>query len=141
MGISAGDGKGSMSEINVVPLVDIMLVLLIIFMVTAPLMSAGVDIDLPRTDGPALNTDLDDQLVLSIDRDLTFRIDDTAFPREEIGTRLAAIATANPDQPVFLRADGAIAYRHVARLLADARNAGFPRVGMVFAFGDEEEEE
>jgi biopolymer transport protein TolR len=135
---SGGSTKGSMSDINVTPLVDVMLVLLIIFMVTAPLMNAGVDIDLPKADAPPLVMDQDHQLVLSIDKDLVYKIDDAPFPKDEIPVRLEAIAKANPDQPVYLKADGTVPYEHVADMLAAAKNAGFPRVGMVFSFADKE---
>ena len=124
MGMSTGgSGGGSMSDINVTPLVDVMLVLLIIFMITAPLMNAGVDIDLPKADAPPLVMDQDQQLVLSIDKDLQYAIDDAVFPKEEIPVRLAAIAKANPDQPVYLKADGQVPYEHVADMLAAAKNA------------------
>ena len=138
MGMSSGGSGGSMADINVTPLVDVMLVLLIIFMITAPLMNAGVDIDLPKANAPPINMDQKDQLILSINKDLQYAIDDAVFPKEEFPLRLAAIAKANPDQPVFLKADGQVPYEHVADMLAAAKNAGFPRVGMVFAFGDED---
>jgi biopolymer transport protein TolR len=140
MGMTTGSRPGTMSDINVTPLVDVMLVLLIIFMVTAPLLNAGVDIDLPKADAPPLVMDQEHQLVLSIDEELNYSIDEATFPKEEIPQRLAAIANANPDQPVFLRADGDVPYRYVAELLAAAKNAGFPRVGMVMQYGAEEEE-
>ena len=139
MGMSSGGStKGAMSDINVTPLVDVMLVLLIIFMVTAPLMNAGVDIDLPKTDAPPLVMDQDTQLVVSINEQLVYKIDDAEFPRDEIPKRLAAIAKANPDQPLFLKADKTVPYQYVAEVLASATNAGFIRIGMVFSFGDEE---
>jgi len=141
MGMSTGSRPGTMSDINVTPLVDVMLVLLIIFMVTAPLLNAGVNLDLPRVDAPPLVMDQEHQLILSIDEDLNYSIDDATFPREEIPQRLAAIANANPDQPVFLRADGDVPYRYVAEMLAAAKNAGFPRVGMVMQYGKEKEED
>lgn len=135
---SPGGGRGTMSEINVTPLVDVMLVLLIIFMVTAPLMNSGVDIDLPRETTEPLDMDQENQLVLSIDADLQVAIDGNVFPREEIPSRLAALAEANPDQPVYLRADRTVPYGRVADLLAATKNAGFPRMGMVFKHGDED---
>ena len=135
---SGGSTKGAMSDINVTPLVDVMLVLLIIFMVTAPLMNAGVYIDLPKTTAPPLVMDQDTQLVVSISKDLVFKIDDAEFPRDEIPIRLEAIAKANPDQPLFLKADRTVPYEYVAEVLAAATNAGFIRMGMVFSFGDEE---
>ncbi|MBW1878981.1 MAG: ExbD/TolR family protein [Deltaproteobacteria bacterium] len=141
MGMTTGGNRDTMSDINVTPLVDVMLVLLIIFMVTAPLLNAGVDIDLPKADAPPLVMDQEHQLILSIDEDLTYSIDESTFPREEIPQRLAAIANANPDQPVFLRADGDVPYKYVAELLAAAKNAGFPRLGMVMQHGVEEEDQ
>jgi biopolymer transport protein TolR len=139
MGMSTGNSKGAMADINVTPLVDVMLVLLIIFMVTAPLMNSGVKIDLPKADTAPLQMDKD-QLVLSIDKDLTYAIDDTTFPKEQIPVKLAALAKANPDQPVYLKADGEVKYRYVAEMLAAAKDAGFPRVGMVFQMGKEKQE-
>ena len=134
MGMSGGGGgqDGAMADINVTPLVDVMLVLLIIFMVTAPMMnSAGVEIDLPREEAPPLDQD-EDQLILSIDGELKTYIDDQEFPREEMRDKLAAIAKANPELPVFLKAAGDVPYREVAAILSAAKDAGMPRVGLVF---------
>ncbi len=125
-------GGGTMSDINVTPLVDVMLVLLIIFMVTAPMMNnAGVEVDLPREEAPPL-TQEEDQLVLTIDEKLQFFIKDAAVSREELPEKLSAIAEANPDAPVFLRAAGGVPYREVAHVMAAAKRAGLPRVGLVF---------
>ena len=135
MGMSGGESGGTMSDINVTPLVDVMLVLLIIFMVTAPMLNnAGVDIDLPKEEAPPLDQ-AEDQLVLSIDLQqevLTYYINETAFAKEELATKLAAIAKANPDAPVFLRAAGGVPYREVAHVMAASKAAGMPRVGLVF---------
>ncbi len=135
-----------MSDINVTPLVDVMLVLLIIFMVTAPMLNnAGVEIDLPREEAPPLGQN-EEQLILSIDGELGYWINDSAFKKEEMAQKLAAIAEANPGQDVFLRADGSVPYRAVAELLAAAKAAGMPKVGLVFdptgdPNGEEEEPE
>jgi biopolymer transport protein TolR len=133
MGMGSGSANdGAMADINVTPLVDVMLVLLIIFMVTAPMMNnAGVTIDLPKEVAPALDQE-DEQLILTIDADLKTYIDDVEFPREEMKTKLAAIAKANPELPIFLRSDGEVPYREVAAVLAAAKDAGMPRVGLVF---------
>ena len=144
MAMSGGSGPGgTMADINVTPLVDVMLVLLIIFMITAPLMTAGVDIDLPKADAPPLEmSDSDDQLVLSVPGDGTFAIQEAIFPMEEMAVKLAAIAQANPDQPVFLQADGRVRWEELAPVFAACKNAGFPRVGLVFdplSAPDEEE--
>lgn len=134
MGMSTGGGQ-AMSDINVTPLVDVMLVLLIIFMVTAPLLNnSGVEVDLPKSDAPPLDA-TEEQLVLGIDADLNYYINTSTFTWEEMPTKLAALAKANPDQPVFLKADGAVPYREVAKLLGAAKNAGMPKVGMVFEPG------
>ncbi len=131
MGMGGGDQQ-AMADINVTPLVDVMLVLLIIFMVTAPMLNnAGVPVDLPREEAPALDQE-EEQLILTIDRDLRVYIDDVEFPREELREKLAAIARANPDLPLFLRSDGEVPYREVAAVLAAAKDAGMPRVGLVF---------
>jgi biopolymer transport protein TolR len=131
MGMSGPSREGGMmSEINVTPFVDVMLVLLIIFMVTAPLMSTGVEMDLPRADAPALATD-EDQLVLSIDKDARYVLQDQTFTLEELKPRLAAIAEANPGKPMFVRADGKLPYETVLQALAVARASGMTKVGLV----------
>ena len=132
MGMGSNGHSGAMGDINVTPLVDVMLVLLIIFMVTAPMLNnAGVDVDLPKEEAPPLDNP-EEQLLLSIDRDLNYYINDNKFTGEELRGKLGAIAKANPDQPVFLRADGSVPYREIAKLMAAAKKAGMPRVGLVF---------
>jgi len=131
MGMSSGGGPGTpMSDINVTPLVDVMLVLLIIFMVTAPLMNQGVEIDLPQASAEPL-TGGDDQLVLSIDKDLRHYLNDTEIPVGDLQKRLAAIGREAPGQPVFVRADGGIPYKYVMRAMAMLKAAGMPKVGLV----------
>ncbi len=131
MGMSgpSRDG-GMMADINVTPFVDVMLVLLIIFMVTAPMMTTGVALELPRAEAPSLAAD-EKQLVLSVTGDEKYYLDKNEFPIEELKVRLAAIAKENPDQQVFVRADGSLAYEKVLQLLAVAQNAGVAKVGLV----------
>ena len=130
--MSTGGGDGTMmSEINVTPFVDVMLVLLIIFMVTAPMMTTGMQVELPHADAPALPADPDDQMVLSVTIEGKYYINEHEFTLEELGTKLEAIARNNPDQDVFLKADGQVPYEQVAQLLALATNAGIARMGMV----------
>jgi biopolymer transport protein TolR len=134
MAMSSGSGRGPMAEINVTPLVDVMLVLVIIFMVTAPMMNnSGINVDLPKAETPPLEIS-EDQLVLTMDaeRKVYINEDTTGFTLDELPGRLRAIAEANPERPVFLRADGALAYRDVVGLLEIAKRAGMPRVGLVF---------
>lgn len=121
---------GMMADINVTPFVDVMLVLLIIFMVTTPMMTTGVEMELPRAEAPPLTVD-EEQLVLSITADERFFLNETAFTQEELVQRLGAIARANPDQALFVRADGKLAYERVLQLLAVARSAGVAKVGLV----------
>lgn len=133
MGMSGPDGdggRGMMSEINVTPFVDVMLVLLIIFMVTAPLMTTGMKVELPRTDAPPL-PQAEKQMVLSITAEGEYYINEHSFTIEELGPKLRAIVKANPEQEVFLKADGAVAYEKVAQLVALCTNAGVPKLGLV----------
>ena len=131
MGFSSGQPGGMMAEINVTPFVDVMLVLLIIFMVTAPMMTTGVDVELPRADAPTMQATENDQLVLSITADGMYHLQDHTFTFEELGEKLPAIMEANPGQDVFLRADGQVPYEKVAQLMALCRLAGVPRMGMI----------
>lgn len=136
MGMSGGGNQPgqTMSEINVTPLVDVMLVLLIIFMVTAPMLNnSGVEIDLPQAEAPPLDMD-EDQIVLTMtaDRQVYVNDQDTPFSTDELLFRLRAIAEAHPGKPVFLKADGALPYQEVVHLLSVAKKAGMPKVGLVF---------
>ena len=132
MGMMSRGGRGRrFDEINVTPFVDVTLVLLIIFMVTAPMMVQGVDVDLPRQDTPALQTDSEDQLILSIDADGRTYINEREMTWEELPTKLAAIHTANPDQAVFVKADGSLPYERVIQLMGIAKQSGIGKVGLV----------
>ena len=128
---SGGDESGMMAEINVTPFVDVMLVLLIIFMVTTPMMTTGLEVELPRAEAPALSQDGDSQMVLSITADGVYLIEDREFTLEELKTKLPAIVKSKPDHDVFLQADGAVPYEKVAQLMAICTQAGIPRVGLV----------
>ena len=131
MGMSSGgDERGMMAEINVTPFVDVMLVLLIIFMVTAPMLTLGMDVELPRVEAPPLPSS-EKQLILSVTAEGRYYLNEHEFTVEELGPKLAAIAKANPNQDVFLKADGKVPYEKVAALLSLATRAGIARVGMV----------
>jgi biopolymer transport protein TolR len=129
-GPDEGHGRGMMAEINVTPFVDVMLVLLIIFMVTAPLMTTGMKVELPRADAPPLPV-ADKQMVLSITADAEYFINEHNFKFEELGPKLRAIIKANPEQEIFLTADGAVPYEKVAQLVALCTQVGVPRMGLV----------
>lgn len=128
--IGPNEPGGMMSEINVTPFVDVMLVLLVIFMVTAPLMVTGMQVELPQAEAPPLES-TGSQMVLSIDAEGHYFVNETPLPLENLDEKLLAIAKANPRQEVFVKADGTVAYAKVARLISAARAAGIPRVGLV----------
>ncbi|MCK6516388.1 MAG: hypothetical protein RIT28_3561 [Pseudomonadota bacterium] len=131
MGMSSGgDRGGMMAEINVTPFVDVMLVLLIIFMVTAPMMVQGVDIELPKSESPPLVSE-EEQLVLSLTADGKYFINESEFTFEELQVKLRAIREANPDQAIFVKADGALPYEKVIRMMSVAQAAGIGKVGLV----------
>ncbi len=132
--MSAGKQGDAMADINVTPLVDVMLVLLVIFMVTAPMMEpdSGVTVDLPQAVANDLPPKSDTELRIIVDAERRVYLGDNAFTMDELPGKLAAIAKANPDQPIYLEADGSLPYREVAAVLAMAKQAGMPRVGLVF---------
>ena len=129
-----------MSEINVVPYIDVMLVLLVIFMATAPLMMQGVEIDLPNTDSKPLSNEQDDPLVITVDGEGRIFVN-TGMPRaDEEGTRATIysladqagkIIDARPDIAVYVRADKAIAYGEVIEVMTVLQRAGADSVGLV----------
>jgi biopolymer transport protein TolR len=135
MGMGSGPSGAPMAEINVTPLVDVMLVLLIIFMVTAPMMNtAGVEVQLPRSEAPAIEPPSSDQLILSIDTQLRYFLNEDQVTVDGLNTRLAAEA-AKPEAKLFVRADGDVPYREVAAVLGVARRAGMEHVSLVFEPG------
>ena len=121
-----------MSEINVTPLVDVMLVLLIIFMVTAPMMQQGMDVDLPNTTTQNLRIK-EPPLVITIKRDGSMHLAESQKPFEltELKAKLGAILDGDPNRPVYLRADEKVPYGLVAKTLAAARAAGVEKLAMV----------
>lgn len=123
-------GRVLMSQINVTPFVDVMLVLLIIFMVTAPMMQEGLDVNLPQVEATAINSQ-DEPLVVTIDRAKRVYLNGRQFKRAELAEKLTAIAAANKDRMVLLRADEAVPYGAVVEAMADIRKAGIKKVGMM----------
>ena len=124
------NGGGTLSEINVTPLVDVMLVLLIIFMVTAPMMQQGVDVDLPETTTQNLRIQ-DEPLVLTVKKGGEYFLGRREIPEAELSDKLAAILQGLDRKEIFLRADEAARYGAVVRALAAARQAGATKLGMV----------
>jgi biopolymer transport protein TolR len=144
MGMSAGQtgGRGSrghrrrgrhhglMSEINVTPFVDVMLVLLIIFMVAAPLMTVGVPIDLPETQAKALNSETQ-PITISINEAGQIHIQETEIPLEEVVAKLGAIAKAGYEERIYVRGDKTADYGTVMRVMARIQAAGYNKIGLV----------
>ncbi|SEP74552.1 Cell division and transport-associated protein TolR [Thalassovita taeanensis] len=120
-----------MAEINVTPFVDVMLVLLIIFMVAAPLMTVGVPVELPKTAANALPGEHEEPLAVTITAEGVVMIQTTEVPRDELINRLRAIATEREGDRVFLRADGAVPYEQVVQVMGALNRAGFSNIGLV----------
>ena len=119
-----------MSDINVTPFVDVMLVLLIIFMVTAPMMMEGVDVSLPEATAKPLNVP-QDQLVITIDRDQQIHINDFNVEPDYLSEKLAAILENRTDKNVYFKADKEVPYGFVVKIMADIKAAGVEKLGMV----------
>jgi biopolymer transport protein TolR len=128
-----GGGRGTptvLAEINVTPLVDVMLVLLIIFMVTAPLLQQGVQVDLPKAEAGNLG-EIPGQIDLVIDRSERILLNNQVVPRAALGDRLDALASQRPDIAVYIQADAAIPYGTVAQILSEVRKTRIHHVGLV----------
>jgi biopolymer transport protein TolR len=119
-----------MAEINVTPLVDVMLVLLVVFMVAAPLLTIGVPVDLPQTQAPPI-TDPKEPLVISINNEGHIFIQDTDVPTEALVPRLQAITGANPEALVYVRADKSIDYGRVLEVMSLISAAGYQKVSLI----------
>lgn len=118
------------SQINVTPLVDVMLVLLVIFMVTAPIIQQGVEVNLPSVKAEAL-PGKEEQFVVSITRDSQIYLNDAKLSADDLTDKLKAIAQERPDRQVFIRADDQVPYGEVIRTMAAIKAAGIENVGMV----------
>ncbi|MHA7888324.1 MULTISPECIES: ExbD/TolR family protein [Roseicyclus] len=144
MGVSVATNSGSrrrgrgrrgnlrpMSEINVTPFVDVILCLLIIFMVSAPLMTVGVPIDLPDTSAEALPSEDEEPLTVTLTPEGEVLIQTTPVPEGDLITRLQAIAAERDTTRIFLRADGGIPYNDVMRIMGALNAGGFREIGLV----------
>ncbi|HEY8427790.1 MAG TPA: ExbD/TolR family protein [Sandaracinaceae bacterium] len=147
MGMSTGGGGGRapLSEINVTPLVDVMLVLLIIFMVTAPLLSTGVEVDLPNADAPNMPIEEEKMLlVIDADRRVYLRVvggetehERVEVPMDRLAEALSTNALIRESNEIFVQADEAVPYGFVAQVLAVIRQAGVERLGLVTEPGNQ----
>jgi biopolymer transport protein TolR len=129
-GGDSGSGRRAMTEPNVTPLVDVMLVLLIIFMVTAPLIQSGVKVDLPRAQAQQMEH-AEEKLVLKITRDRKIYLGDVQIPPDQLETKLATNTRVQKDKEVYLQADRSLPYGLVVQIMAAARRAGVESLGMI----------
>jgi biopolymer transport protein TolR len=120
----------SIAQINITPLVDVMLVLLVIFMVTAPMLQQGIGVELPRVAAKPLNSEVE-QLNVVISRDGGVRLNNAPLSADELNQKLTAIVQVQPDCKVALRADKNVPYGQLAEVMAAIRNAGVKKIGMV----------
>jgi len=131
---TGGSGRQSLTEINVTPLVDVMLVLLIIFMVTAPLIQQGVEVNLPETRAKTVDSE-EQKLVLSIKADRSLYLgtseDATRVPYDALEDKLRANARATKDKALYLMADKSLPYGFVVDVMATVQRAGITNVGMI----------
>jgi biopolymer transport protein TolR len=128
-----GSGRGRyrpLSEINVTPLVDVMLVLLIIFMVTAPLMTSGVSVDLPKTDAKPINTD-SQPLTVSLNAQGKIFLQDQEVQLPELVTKLQAIAQNNAERRIFVRGDKDLPYGRIMEVMGTITQGGFTKVALL----------
>ncbi len=135
--MGGGGGRGGrrrynrpVSEINVTPFVDVMLVLLVVFMVTAPMMTVAVPVDLPKTQAHTVSQDKE-PLVVSIDAEGKIYLQDKAMRLDELVPKLKAVSGANADARIFVRGDKALAYGRIMEVMGTISSAGFTKVALV----------
>ncbi len=144
MGMSSGGGGGwqsrrsrrrgggsVMAEINVTPMVDVMLVLLIIFMVAAPMMTVGVPLELPKTAAKAVPTEQEEPLTISLQKDGTVSLMNTPVEEAALVEQLRAVAAERTSDKIYLRADGGIEYAHVVQVMGALNAGGFTNIVLV----------
>jgi len=138
MAMTNGNGKGRLSaaryrpmaDINVTPLVDVMLVLLVVFMITAPLLTVGVPVDLPQTQAPPIN-EPKEPTVITVNKEGAVFIQETVVPIDTLVARLQAITGSNPDAVLYVRGDKDVNYGKVLEVMSLISNAGFHKVSLV----------
>lgn len=130
---SYNKGRGRyrpLAEINVTPLVDVMLVLLIVFMVAAPLMTSGVNVDLPKTSAAPLSQD-SEPLTVSVNAEGKIFLQETEAPLPELVAKLQAISQNKPDRRIFVRGDRGLAYGRIMEVMATINQGGFTKVALL----------
>ncbi|HQL89565.1 MAG TPA: protein TolR [Syntrophales bacterium] len=124
------NGNKPLSEINVTPLVDVMLVLLIIFMVTAPMLQMGIDVNLPRVKAKSINVS-EEKLVLTINGKQEIYINEFKTTLPDLSAKLESIFKARTDRELFMRADKEVPYGFVVQVMSEVRKAGIDKLGMI----------
>jgi len=122
--------RGALSEINVTPMVDVMLVLLIIFMISAPLLASGIKLELPKTEAASLQ-DEGDPLTVSIQRDGALYVQNDAATFEQLVPRIEAISGGDTTRAIYVRAEGAASYETVARVMARLSTSGYAKINLM----------
>ncbi len=125
-----GHRRGALAEINVTPLVDVMLVLLIIFMISAPLLTVGVPVELPKTEAAAVD-DQTQPLTITVRADGVIFVQDHETAFDQLSIRLTALAGQGFDKPIFVRADGKAPYAVVAQVMAALSTSGFTKINLI----------
>jgi biopolymer transport protein TolR len=120
-----------MGEINVVPYIDVMLVLLVIFMITAPLLTQGVKVELPQASAKPVDMQEQEPIVVTVDRRGRYFLEDKAIGREALVARVSAVLRVQPQTPVLIRGDRQVAYQDVVEAMVLLQAAGAPSVGLV----------
>lgn len=130
--------KNLVADINVTPLVDVMLVLLIIFMVTAPMMTQGLDVDLPETTTKSLRQE-ENPIIVTIDKDGKISLDKFSVSQKVLLQELGKYGKEVKEKPIYLKADRSVAYGIVVSVMADIKKAGFDKLGMITQPSDKKE--
>ena len=130
--------KNLVADINVTPLVDVMLVLLIIFMVTAPMMTQGLDVDLPETTTKSLRQE-ENPIIVTIDKDGKISLDKFSVSQKVLLQELGKYGKEVKEKPIYLKADKSVAYGIVVSVMADIKKAGFDKLGMITQPSDKKE--
>ena len=131
----ASRNRAMNSQINVTPFVDVMLVLLIVFMITAPLLTVGVPVELPKSTAPEISGD-DEPLAVSIDAAGVIYLQDTEITLEELGPRLVAVTERNPEARIFVRGDKSIDYGMVMKVMGALAESGFTNLALITELPD-----
>ena len=125
------NSRSTLSDINVTPLVDVFLVLLIIFMITAPMMQQGIEVNLPESSERPFQPEKEDRFIISISRDANIYLNDSKIPLEQLEAKLRQLNTSQPIRALYLKADESVSYGVVVRVMDRVKAAGIDNLGMV----------